>query len=179
MLSPESMISDSSSRQSDLSSILSTKGYSLTYVLESYIGLVGKDFLDTSLDRPLTKWLQSVDSPKVGAKRSRPESFDQSLQMLNDHFQCCSDDLERSRMARNPGSAQVAFDSTSSASLGRKRRCCALAATSGLPQTNLHPTLSSFGGSGSKRSQKANVEATGITGRQGMKPRGRPRKQLE
>jgi len=33
------------------------------------------------------------------------------------------------------------------------------------------------GGSGSKRSEKANVEAKGITGRQGMKPRGRPRKQ--
>ena len=142
------MISDSSSRPSDLSSISSIKGYSPTCLLESYTGLVGKDFLDTSLDRPLTKWLQSVDSPKVGAKRSRLESFDQSLQMLNDHFQCWSDDLKRSRMARNPGSAQVAFKSRFSTSLGRKRRCCALAATSGLPQTNLHPALRSFGGPG-------------------------------
>jgi len=148
MSSPESMISDSSPRPSDLSSNSSTKGYSSTCLLESYTGLVGKDLLDTSLDRPLTKWLQSVDSPKVGAKRSRPESFDQSLQMLNDHFQCWSDDLKRSRMARNPGSAQVAFKSRFSASVGRKRRCCVLAATSGLPQTNLHPALSSFGGPG-------------------------------
>ncbi|PVH68418.1 hypothetical protein DL98DRAFT_506869 [Cadophora sp. DSE1049] len=151
MPSPESMISDSSPRPSHSSSISSAEGCSdndSTCLLESYTGLVGKDFLDTSLDRPLAKWLQSVDSPKVDAKRSLPESFDQSLQMLNDHFQCWSADLIRSRMARNPGNAQVAFESTSSALLGRKRRCCALEATSGLPQTNLHPALSSFGGPG-------------------------------
>jgi hypothetical protein len=151
MLSPASMISDSSSHPSHSSSISSAEGYSdndSTCLLKSYTGLVGKDFLDTSLDRPLAKWLQSVDSPKVDAKRSRPESFDQSLQMLNDQYQYWSADLIRSRMARNPGNAQVAFESTSSASLGRKRRCCALEATSGLPQTNLHPALSSFGGPG-------------------------------
>jgi hypothetical protein len=194
MSSPESVISDSSSRPSRSSSISSAsslisapisprldvpvhcqyaglcsrkqnksvistgpEGYCdnvSTSFPESYTGPVGKDFLDISLDIRLARCPRSVDSPsRVGTKRSRPESFDQSLQenvrkMLNGHFQSWSADLIRSRMARNLGNAQVAFGSTSSASLGRKRVRCALEATRGFPRTNLHPPLSSFGGPG-------------------------------
>lgn len=157
MSSPESMISDSSSRPSRSPSISSAEGYCdsvSTSLPESYTGPVGKDFLDISLDMPSARCPRFVDSrSRVGVKRSRPESFDQSAQenvreVLNGHFQCWSADLIRSRMAPNLGNAQVPFGSSSSTSLGRKRVCCALEATRGLPQTNLHPALSSFGGLG-------------------------------
>jgi PHO85 cyclin-5 len=146
---------------------------------ESYTGPVGKDFLDLSLDTPLARreaemdyfskdeeaaralqelhnHPRSVESPnRAGAKRSRPQSMDNSLQenvreMLNGHYQSesnWSDDLVRSRsmkaMDASPNS-QVAVRSTSTASLGRKRVCCATEATRGLHQNNLS-TLGSFG----------------------------------
>jgi hypothetical protein len=146
---------------------------------ESYTGPVGKDFLDLSLDTPLARrevemdyfskdeeaaralqdlhnHPRSVESPnRAGAKRSRPESIDNSLQenvreMLNGHYQPetnWSDDFVRSRsrkaMDASPN-AQVAVRSTSTASLGRKRVCCATEATRGLNQNNL-PTLTAFG----------------------------------
>lgn len=144
---------------------------------ESYIGPVGKDFLDLSMNTPLgrqqveldcyskdaeaARALQdlhnhprSMDSPVRGAKRSRPESMDNSLQenvreMLNGHYQSESnwaDDLVRARARKTMDvspAAQHPVRSTSSASFGRKRVCCATEATRGL-QDN-HPTLGAFG----------------------------------
>jgi hypothetical protein len=151
---------------------------------ESYTGPVGKDFLDLSLDTPLARrevdidyfskdeeaaralqelhnHPRSVESPnRAGAKRSRPQSIDNSLQenvreMLNGHYHSSesnwSDDLVQSRLGRtmdNSPNAQVALRSTSTASLGRKRVCCATEATRVLPQNNLHPALGGFGGPG-------------------------------
>jgi hypothetical protein len=150
---------------------------------ESYTGPVGKDFLDLSLDTPLARrevdgdyfskdeeaaralqelhnHPRSVESPnRAGAKRSRPQSIDNSLQenvreMLSGRYPSesnWSDDLVRSRprwaMDASPN-AQVAVRSTSTASLGRKRVCCATEATRGLPQSNLHPALGGLGGPG-------------------------------
>jgi len=103
---------------------------------------------------------RSVESPnRAGAKRSRPQSIDNSLQenvreMLSGQYQSenkWSDDLvrSRSRQAMNVSpSGQVAVRSTSTASLGRKRVCCAAEATRGLAQSNLHPVFGGFGGPG-------------------------------
>jgi hypothetical protein len=127
---------------------------------ESYTGPVGKDFLDLSLDTPLARRELEVDyfskdeeaaralqelhnhprsteSPsRAGAKRSRPQSIDNSLhenvrEMLSGRYPSSesnwSDDLVRSRtrcaMDTSPN-AQVAIRLTSTASLGRKRVCC-------------------------------------------------------
>jgi hypothetical protein len=200
MSSPESMISDSSSRSSRSSSISSAsstigapnsskldvqarcryaklcsekqnrtiiatvpEGYcdnGPTSSPESYTGPVGKDFLDLSLDTPLARREMEVDyfskdeeaaralqelhnhprsaeSPsRAGAKRSRPQSIDNSLQenvreMLSGHYTLSesnwSDGLVRSRTRRamdTSPNAQVAVRPTSTASLGRKRVCC-------------------------------------------------------
>ena len=93
--SPESMISDNSPCPSRSPSISSAEGscdnISMS-LAESYTRPVGKDFLDVSLGMPLARCPRTEDSPSgVGVKRSRPESFDRSLQehvreMLNGHF---------------------------------------------------------------------------------------------
>jgi hypothetical protein len=148
---------------------------------ESYTGPVGKDFLDLSLDTPharreaddyfskdeeaaralqeLHNHPRSLESPiRAGAKRSRPQSIDNSLhenvrEMLSGRYQSSqnnwSDDLVRPRTARivSPN-AQVAVRSNSGASFGRKRVCCATEATQGLPQSNLHPAFGGMGGPG-------------------------------
>jgi hypothetical protein len=136
---------------------------------ESYTGPVGKDFLDLSLDTPLARRELEVDyfskdeeaaralqelhnhprsteSPnRAGAKRSRPQSIDNSLQenvreMLSGRYPSSggnwSDDLVRSRTRRamdTSPNAQVAIRSTSNASLGRKRVCCSSEAARDLP----------------------------------------------
>jgi hypothetical protein len=140
---------------------------------DSYTGPVGKDFLDLTLDTPLARRdaemdyfskdeeaaraLQdlhnnprSMESPnRAGAKRSRTQSIDHSLQenvreMLNGSYQSdssWSDELVRSRSritAISP--SQVAIRSTSPASVGRKRVCCATEATRGYTQTNSLPS---------------------------------------
>lgn len=153
---------------------------------DSYAGPVGKDFLDLSLDTPLARReceleyfsrdsehdaaraLQELhshprmESPnRAGAKRSRPQSMDNSLQenvreMLNGHFPPCTesgwpDNLVRSRQPRTldcSSSAQVAVRSTSAASLGRKRVCCASEASRTSSQSSLHPAFGGFGGPG-------------------------------
>jgi PHO85 cyclin-5 len=103
---------------------------------------------------------RSAESPnRVGAKRSRTESIDSSLQenvreILSGRCLPCeagwSDHLLRSRADRvmeiSPN--QVAVRSTSVASLGRKRVCCATEATRGLPASGLHPALGGIGGPG-------------------------------
>ncbi len=100
---------------------------------------------------------RSMESPnRVGGKRSRTQSTDSSLhenvrEMLNGHHQSesiWSDDLVRSRSRTTAISpSQVAVRSTSTASLGRKRVCCATEAIRGYPETSLHPGLS-FSGPG-------------------------------
>lgn len=148
---------------------------------ESYTGPVRKDFLDLSLDTPLARresemdffskdeeaaralqelhnHPRSMESPnRAGAKRSRTQSIDHSLQenvreMLNGHYRSessWSDDLVRSRSRTTAISpSQVAVRSTSTASLGRKRVCCASEATRGYPSVNIHPALGGFGGPG-------------------------------
>jgi len=125
---------------------------------ESYTGHVGKDFLDLSLDTPLARrdveldyfskdeeaaralqelhnHPRSTESPnRAGAKRSRTQSIDNSLQehvreMLNGRYRFetrWSDELVRSRSGTTAISpSQVAVRSTSTTSLGRKRVCCA------------------------------------------------------
>ncbi|TAQ83299.1 hypothetical protein B7494_g8375 [Chlorociboria aeruginascens] len=150
---------------------------------DSYTGPVGKDFLGLSLDTPLARreadmeyfskdeeaaralqelhnHPRSVDSPsRVGAKRSRPQSIDNSLQenvreILHGTYQPddirWSHDLVRPRFERTVSispTSQIAR-STSSASLGRKRVCCASEATRDLPQSNIHPALGGHGGPG-------------------------------
>jgi hypothetical protein len=132
---------------------------------ESYTGPVGQDFLDLSLDtskdeeaaralQDLHNHPRSMESPTRGAKRSRPESMDNTLQenvreMLNVHYQSetnWSDDLVRARARKamdvSP-SAQRAVRSVSNTSFGRKRVCCATEATRSLQ--NNHPTLGAFG----------------------------------
>jgi len=103
---------------------------------------------------------RAAESPnRAGAKRSRPQSIDNSLQenvreMLNGHYQSessWSDDLVRSRAGRTVevSPTQVAaIRSSSSASLGRKRVCCSTEATRGLPTSNLHPAFGGLGGVG-------------------------------
>ncbi len=102
---------------------------------------------------------RSSESPiRAGSKRSRPQSIDNSLQenvreMLSGRYQSWqpnwSDDLVRSRTGRAASpNAQVAVRSTSGASFGRKRVCCATEATRGLPQSNLHPAFGGMGGPG-------------------------------
>lgn len=147
---------------------------------ESYAGPVGKDFLDLSLDTPLARRVEldmyskdeeaaralqelhshprSSDSPiRAGAKRSRPQSIDNSLQenvreMLSGHYQPFesnwSDNFVRTRSSQIMDvSPQVAVRSTSSSSLGRKRVCCATEAARGLPQA-IHPAFGGLGGPG-------------------------------
>jgi hypothetical protein len=99
---------------------------------------------------------RSIDSPsKTGAKRGRSQSLENSLQenvrkMLNGRYQSnentWSDDFVRSRFSGtqdNCPNARVAIQSTSSASLGRKRVCCASEAAQ-----DLHPVFGGFGGPG-------------------------------
>lgn len=150
---------------------------------ESYTGPVGKDFLDLSLDTPVAKrdadmeyfskdeeaaralqelhnHPRSAESPnRVGAKRSRAESIDNSLQenvreILSGQYRpyeaSWSDDLVRSRAARimEISPKQVAIRATSVASLGHKRVCCATEATHGMATSSLHPALGCIGGPG-------------------------------
>jgi hypothetical protein len=152
---------------------------------ESYATPVGKDFTDLSLNTPLAnrdtyseyfskdeeaaRALQELhnhprsgESPvRAGAKRSRPQSIDNSLQenvreMLSSQYRSAesnwSENFVRSRrnipsMGSSPLS-QVAVRSASGASFGRKRVCCAAEASQGLPQMNIHPALGGFGGPG-------------------------------
>lgn len=141
---------------------------------ESYTGPVGKDFHDMALETPLggredyfskdeeaARALQelhnhprSLESPvRAGAKRSRPQSIDNSLQenvreMLSGRYQSTrsnwSDDLVRSRTI-SPRS-QVAVRPNSS--ISRKRVCCATEATQCVPNFNLHPAYGGNGGPG-------------------------------
>lgn len=147
---------------------------------ESYTAPVGKDFLDMSLNTPLARrecemdyfskteeaaralqelqsHPRSVDSPSRGAKRSRPQSIDNSLQenvreMLNGRSQAdnWSGELIRSRAIQARAGLQVPIQSTNGASLGRKRVCCATEAQRGmLPQTNnIHTAFGGMGGPG-------------------------------
>jgi hypothetical protein len=149
---------------------------------ESYAGPVGKDFLDLSLNTPLAKrevdmeyfskdeeaaralqelhnGTRSEDSPnRAGAKRSRPQSSDNSLQenvreLLNGYYpteSTWSDDFVRSRAGRTVevSPSQVAFGSSSPTSLGRKRVCCSTEATRGLLPSSLHPAFGGNGGVG-------------------------------
>jgi len=150
---------------------------------ESYTGPVGKDFLDLSLDTPVAKrdadmeyfskdeeaaralqelhnHPRSAESPnRVGAKRSRAESIDNSLQenvreILSGQYRpyeaSWSDDLVRSHAARvmEISPKRVAIRSTSVASLGHKRVCCATEATHGMATSSLHPALGCIGGPG-------------------------------
>ncbi|PQE05035.1 G1 S-specific cyclin Pcl5 protein [Rutstroemia sp. NJR-2017a BBW] len=149
---------------------------------ESYTGPVGKGFLDLSLDTPLARrevemdyfskdeeaaralqelhsHPRSMESPnRAGAKRSRTQSIDNSLQenvreMLSTQYQqsAWSDDFIKSRSTRtmeNGSGAQVALQPSSSASFGRKRVCCAAEAARGLSQSNIHPVFGGFGGPG-------------------------------
>lgn len=147
---------------------------------ESYTGAVGKDFHNLSLQAPLgrqeaeeyfskdeeaARALQelhnhprSLESPiRAGAKRSRPQSIDNSLQenvreMLSGRYQLTQSWSEglvktRSRHAISP-SSQVAVHTNSNSSLGRKRVCCATEATRSLPYPNLHPVFGGYGGPG-------------------------------
>ena len=147
---------------------------------ESYTGPVGKDFVELSLDTPLARQAcpylyskdgeaaralqelqcqpRSVESPsRAGAKRSRTESIDNSLQenvreMLFDRFHptnAWSNDIVRSRTSSRGTSptSQVAQPS-STASLGRKRLCCATESANSLPRPNIHPAFGGFGGPG-------------------------------
>jgi hypothetical protein len=148
---------------------------------ESYTGPVGKDFHDLSLETPLgrreaddyfskdeeaARALQelhnhprSSESPiRAGAKRSRPQSIDNTLQenvreMLSGRYQSTqnawSDGLVRTRARQDPSpSAQVAVRPTSNPSLGRKRVCCSTEATRGLSGANIHPAFGGYGGPG-------------------------------
>lgn len=147
---------------------------------ESYAGPVGKHFLGLTLDTPLARREANLDyfskdeeaaralqelhnqprmeSPnKAGAKRSRTDSVDNSLQenvreMLTGRYQSdssWSDELVRSRSRTTAISpTQVAVRSNSSASLGRKRVCCSTEASRGYSQANVHPALGGFGGPG-------------------------------
>jgi len=149
---------------------------------ESYTGPVGKDFLDLSLDTPLARrevdmeyfskdeeaaralqelhnGTRSGESPnRAGAKRSRPQSIDNSLQenvreMLNGHYpseSTWSDDFVRSRVGRTVevSPSQVAIRSTSTSSIGRKRVCCSTEVSRGLPSSSLHSAFGGMGGVG-------------------------------
>jgi len=149
---------------------------------ESYTGPVGKDFLDLSLGTPLARrevdmdyfskdeeaaralqelhtGTRYVESPnRAGAKRSRPQSIDNSLQenvreMLNGRYpaeNAWSDEFIRSRAGRTSEVSpnQIAVRSTSTSSLGRKRVCCSSEASRGLPSTSLHPSFGGMGGVG-------------------------------
>ncbi|CAG8973634.1 hypothetical protein HYALB_00002200 [Hymenoscyphus albidus] len=145
---------------------------------ESYTAPVGKEFLDMSLSTPwarreceidyftkteeaaralqeLQSHPRSVESPTRGCKRSRPKSIDHSLQenvrgMLDGQYRSenWSDDVVRSR-AVHAGARQVPIQSTNSASMGRKRVCCATEAQRSLSQSNnMHPAFGGFGGVG-------------------------------
>jgi hypothetical protein len=94
---------------------------------------------------------RSADSPsRAGAKRSRTHSIDNTLQenvreMLGGRYHpsesSWSDDFVRARRVMNVSPTQVAIPrSTSIASLGRKRVCCATEASRGLHQS-YHPTF--------------------------------------
>ena len=148
--------------------------YGPTSSPESYTGPVGKDLYDLSLDTPLARrdvemdyfskdeeaaralqelhnHPRSMESPnRAGAKRSRTQSIDNSLQenvreMLNGRYQTessWSDELVRSRSRTTAISpSQFAIRSTSTTSLGRKRVCCATEAVREYPQTHVHPSL--------------------------------------
>jgi len=144
---------------------------------ESYTAPVGKDFLDLSLDTPLARreidmdffskdeeaaralqelhsHPRSSDSPTRGAKRSRPQSMDNTLQenvremLTRPTEDKWSDDLLRARAMRASAGLQVPIQSANT-SMGRKRVCCASEAKRSYPQTNnLHPALGGFGGPG-------------------------------
>ncbi len=100
-----------------------------------------------------------MDSPiRAGAKRSRPQSIDNSLQenvreMLSGRYKPYesnwSDNFVRTRSSQvMDAGPQVAVRSTSSSSLGRKRVCCATEAARSLPQSSLHPAFGGLGGPG-------------------------------
>ncbi|KAH6679742.1 hypothetical protein B0J14DRAFT_472109 [Halenospora varia] len=182
MSSPESMISDSSSRSSRSSSISSASSLMSAPISSksldvqarcryaklcskrqnrTAIATVDMDYF--SKDEEAARALQelhnhprSVESPnRAGAKRSRPQSIDNSLQenvreMLAGRYKSetsWSEDVIRSRAIRTSPS-QIAVRPTSNSSAGRKRVCCASEAARGLPQNNLHPALGGFGGPG-------------------------------
>lgn len=149
---------------------------------ESYAGPVGKDFLGLSLDTPLARreadleyfskdeeaaralqelhnGTRSAESPnRAGAKRSRPESIDNSLhenvrEMLSGHYlpeNTWSDDFVKSRARQTVevSPSQVAVCSRSPASIGRKRVCCSTEASRGLPSSSLHPPYRGLGAVG-------------------------------
>ena len=149
---------------------------------ESYTGPVGKDFLELSLSTPLARrevdmeyfskdeeaaralqelhdGTRSRESPsRAGAKRSRPQSIDNSLQenvreMLGGHYpteNAWSDDFVRSRAGRTVAisPSQVAIRSTSTVSIGRKRVCCSTEAVRGGSSSSLHPAFGGMGGVG-------------------------------
>jgi hypothetical protein len=149
---------------------------------DSYAGPVGKDFLDLSLGTPLARrevemeyfskdeeaaralqelhnGTRSADSPnRAGAKRSRPQSIDNSLhenvrELLNGQYQsegAWSNDVVRSRAGQTVEVSpnQIAVRSTSTSSTGRKRVCCSTEAARGLPSSSLHPAFGGIGGVG-------------------------------
>ncbi|KAG9234484.1 cyclin [Amylocarpus encephaloides] len=140
---------------------------------ESYVPM-SKDFTDLALDTPLARrepdaeffskdeeaaralqdlsnYPRSAESPsRAGAKRSRTQSIDTSLQenvrgLLDPRSQSTddvwSDDLMRYRAVRASAGLQVPVQSTKSP-LGRKRVCCSTEAKRGYSYTdNIHPAL--------------------------------------
>lgn len=144
---------------------------------DSYTGTVGKDFLELSLENRLAQSCGDVDyfsrdssandaaralqelhnnprsdghpqiSSRAGAKRSRPQSIDNSLQdnvrdMLTSQYrlgksESWSESLVRPRSSSRSityDSAKVAVQSVSRGPDGRKRVCCSAEASEGFPE---------------------------------------------
>ncbi|KAL7621131.1 PHO85 cyclin-5 [Parahypoxylon ruwenzoriense] len=144
---------------------------------ESYTGTVGKDFVQMSLETPLARGGYEMDDatsaahalqelhnyhirtntqprpgPKLGAKRSRPSSMDNSLQenvreMLNSNYYGLvekewPDALIHGRVSTDPGSQQTPVQASNG---GRKRVCCSSDARSYVIPT-MHPAVGGAGG---------------------------------
>jgi PHO85 cyclin-5 len=147
---------------------------------ESYTGIVGKDFLELSLENRLARQCNDVDyflrdssandaaralqelhnnprsdensqtSSRVGAKRSRPQSIDNTLHdnvrdMLTSQFRSSSSESWPESLVRprtgsrsiNYDTAQVSARSISRGADGRKRVCCSTEASNSFPEPGL------------------------------------------
>lgn len=147
---------------------------------DSYTGIVGKDFLELSLENRLARQCNDIDyflrdssandaaralqelhnnprsddqpqkSSRTGAKRSRPQSIDNTLHdnvrdILTSQFRSRSSESWPESLVRpHTGvrsttyeSAQVSARSVSRGADGRKRVCCSTEASSGFPEPGL------------------------------------------
>jgi hypothetical protein len=147
---------------------------------ESYTGVVGKDFLELSLENHRPRPCNDVDyflpdssandaaralqelhnnprsddqtqkSSRAGAKRSRPQSIDNTLHdnvrdMLTSQYRSTNSEswpesLVRPRMGSRSityESAQASARSVSRGADGRKRVCCSTEASNGFPEPGL------------------------------------------